>query len=132
VDWLLAAERILPVALPLAGLPLWLGSDGAGMVVGLAGLAAAGRFGPRLLAANAAQRRLQALARGVPDVVDLLVICADSGLGLAAELARCGRELAPAQRRQRPARRSTPRGRRGPGGGANRDTSRSHRCRRRP
>lgn len=98
VDWLLAAERILPLALPLAGLPLlWLGSDGTGMVVGLAGLAAAGRFGPRLAAANAAQRRLQALARGVPDAVDLLVICANSGLGLPAALARCGRELAPAQ-----------------------------------
>ena len=98
VDRLLAAERILPIALPIAGLPLlWLASDGAGMVAGTALLAAVGRFGPRLLAVNAAQRRLQALARGLPDAVDLLVICADSGLGLAAALARCGRELAPAQ-----------------------------------
>ena len=98
VDRLLAAERILPIALPIAGLPLlWLGSDSVGMAAGTALLGMAGRFGPQLLAVNAAQRRLQALARGLPDAVDLLVICADSGLGLAAALARCGRELAPAQ-----------------------------------
>lgn len=52
-------------------------------------------FAPDLVVANAATRRRTAVQRGLPDALDLLVICAEAGLSLDASLERVARELAP-------------------------------------
>jgi tight adherence protein C len=72
-------------------------SDPVQVVAVLVLLGLAGWLGPDLLAANMAARRLLAIGRGLPDAIDLLVICAESGLSLDVALARSARELAPAQ-----------------------------------
>ncbi len=88
---LLAASLLLP---PLVGL---LGLIAGGSPLALALAAFAGAAAPWLLARNAALRRDQALAAGLPDTLDLLVICAESGLAIDTALARSARELAPVQ-----------------------------------
>lgn len=50
---------------------------------------------PDILIANAATRRRTAVQKGLPDALDLLVICAEAGLSLDAALERVARELAP-------------------------------------
>ena len=97
---LLAAGTILPAALPIAaGVALGIQPDNDLVTAGaiIIGAALAGRFGPGILVANMTERRLQAIATGLPDAIDLLVICAESGLSLDVALGRTGRELARAQ-----------------------------------
>lgn len=92
-----AAGWVLPLLLPIVGAAVVGGRSDhvqAGAILLL--LAIAGRLGPGLLAANMAARRLEAMASTLPDAIDLMVICAESGLGLDVALARSGRELAPA------------------------------------
>lgn len=50
---------------------------------------------PDVLLVNAATRRRTAIQKGLPDALDLLVICAEAGLSLDAALERVARELAP-------------------------------------
>jgi tight adherence protein C len=97
---LLAAGWLAPLAAGLAAL-LWqlpgLAAEPlrAGILIGAGALA--GHFAPRLLVANLAARRRQAIAAGLPDAIDLLVICAEAGLSIDVALRRTARELAPAQ-----------------------------------
>jgi tight adherence protein C len=97
---LLAAGWLAP---PLAALlALLLQAPGLAAAPGraiaiVAAAAVAGHFAPALLVANLAARRRQAVARGLPDAIDLLVICAEAGLSIEVALARTARELAPAQ-----------------------------------
>ena len=44
------------------------------------------------------KRRLDGIARGLPDAIDLMVICVESGLSLRATIARVARELSESQR----------------------------------
>jgi tight adherence protein C len=60
--------------------------------VGLAGLM--GYLGPSLALDRIVARRRQEYRAGFPDMMDLLVVCADAGLGLASAFERVGRELA--------------------------------------
>ena len=95
---LVAATWLLPPVLLVAGAALLRGvSDPVQVVAVLGLLGLAGWLGPDLLATNMAARRLLAIGRGLPDPIDLLVICAESGLSLDVALARSARELAPAQ-----------------------------------
>ncbi|HEY0526092.1 MAG TPA: type II secretion system F family protein [Stellaceae bacterium] len=55
-----------------------------------------GAYGPTLFVRNAIQRRRQKLLKGLPDALDLLVICAEAGLSLDAALTRVAREIGPA------------------------------------
>ena len=96
----LAAGAILPAALPIAAMAvLVIRPDNDAVTAGavIIGAALAGRFGPGILVANMTERRLQTIATGLPDAIDLLVICAESGLSLDVALGRTGRELAHAQ-----------------------------------
>jgi tight adherence protein C len=95
--WLLR-PRVLPVVLGLAGVPivLLLADDPVQRAALLLLAAAAAVFGPRLYVANLAERRRQVIADGLPDAIDLLVICAEAGLSVDVALARTARELAPA------------------------------------
>ncbi|MBT6095458.1 MAG: type II secretion system F family protein [Rhodospirillaceae bacterium] len=54
----------------------------------------AGAYLPEVLIANKAQKRRQGLQKGLPDSLDLLVICAEAGLGLEAALMRVAGEMA--------------------------------------
>lgn len=60
--------------------------------------AIAGLLLPDLLLARRRHSRLQAVERGLPDALDMLVICAEAGLGLEAGIERVSLEIAPAHR----------------------------------
>ena len=49
---------------------------------------------PDLVLERMIKRRREKIRRGVPDVIDLLVICVDAGLGLDQAIMRVGQELA--------------------------------------
>ena len=66
----------------------------------LRGLAAlvgitAGAFAPSLFARNAIEARRQKIQKGLPDALDLFVICAEAGLSLDASMTRVAREIGP-------------------------------------
>lgn len=76
----------------LYGLQAWdLGGLQRAMLVVLAALV--GSYFPDLLLKNAKQRRQEALRMAVPDALDLMVICAEAGLGLDPAITRIAREL---------------------------------------
>ncbi len=58
------------------------------------GLAVFGAYLPEIMIKNAGTKRKLALSRGLPDALDLLVICAEAGLSLDAGLKRVAGEMA--------------------------------------
>lgn len=48
---------------------------------------------PEILVANARSKRYKALRKGLPDALDLMMICAEAGLSLSAALDRVANEL---------------------------------------
>lgn len=77
---------------------LWLQSRAAApeMVIALGvytAAALAGWRGPDVLVAHRRKRRLDAIDRGLPDALDLLVICGEAGLGFDVAVARVAREI---------------------------------------
>ncbi len=48
---------------------------------------------PEIIVANARSKRYAALRRGLPDALDLMMICAEAGLSLAAALDRVAKEM---------------------------------------
>ncbi len=73
-----------PLIKAMAGSVLWL-------VVGAGGIA--GYVGPSVYIDRRIKSRKQEHQAGFPDFMDLLVVCADSGLSMEAALDRVGREL---------------------------------------
>ncbi|TVS00255.1 MAG: type II secretion system F family protein [Rhodospirillales bacterium] len=65
------------------------------LVVNLAPMAGvlAGFYAPGIYLTNTIQKREQAVRKGIPDAMDLLVICAEAGLSLDAALKRVAREM---------------------------------------
>ena len=55
----------------------------------------AGAFAPSLFARNAIDARKQKIQKGLPDALDLFVICAEAGLSLDAAMTRVAREIGP-------------------------------------
>jgi tight adherence protein C len=55
-----------------------------------------GFYAPDIAVRNAVMKREQAIRKGLPDALDLLVICAGAGLSMDAALTRVAREMAPA------------------------------------
>lgn len=53
-----------------------------------------GLFGPNLMLAKLVSERQDRIRASVPDALDLLVVCTESGLGFNASLKRVGEELA--------------------------------------
>jgi tight adherence protein C len=60
----------------------------------LAGFAVAGLLGPDFLLRRWRAAHLKALERGLPDALDMLVICAEAGLALEAGIDRVAAEIA--------------------------------------
>jgi len=52
-----------------------------------------GYFAPRIYVKNLITKRAQALQKGLPDGLDLMVICAEAGLSMDATFARVAREI---------------------------------------
>jgi len=88
----------------LVGLPVAtaLGLDGVSMpprmhVMLPAGAAVIGLLAPDWVIGKRRQRVLGQLEQGLPDALDMMVICAQAGLGLGPTIIRVGTELAPAR-----------------------------------
>jgi len=62
----------------------------AAMLMAILGWAA-----PEAYVKNLADKRRKAMLKGLPDGIDLMVICAEAGLSLDATLSRVAREIAP-------------------------------------
>lgn len=59
--------------------------DGLGAVIGF--------YMPKVLLTNTAQKRQQAMTDGIPDTLDLMVICVEAGLSVEAAFARVTEEI---------------------------------------
>lgn len=64
-----------------------------GLCLKIGGGAALGMLLPEMIATNIRTRHLEQVERGVPDALDMLVICADAGLALEAGIARVAQEI---------------------------------------
>jgi tight adherence protein C len=64
-------------------------------VAGAVGVALAGSWLPDVLVKNQAQKRAESIRKGLPDALDLMVICAEAGLSLDATFKRVAREIRP-------------------------------------
>jgi len=89
------AKLMLGVLLPLlAGAAAAKSSAGADTKLMLvAASAAAGFFGPNEYVRRAAARRQKEIRRGLPNALDLLVVCVESGLGLDQAIMQTAKEL---------------------------------------
>ncbi len=54
-----------------------------------------GAYAPEVFVRNAIHKRRKLIQKGLPDTLDLLVICAEAGLALDAALTRVAREMEP-------------------------------------
>jgi tight adherence protein C len=86
--------------LSLVGLPLlsWLLVQRTGWsptirIAVIAGAGLAGLLLPDYMVRMLNKRHLQAVERGLPDALDMLVICSEAGLGLEPAIERVGREI---------------------------------------
>jgi len=70
-----------------------LGLKGMWLYIATAGGAIGGMLLPETIATNIRTRHLEKVAAGVPDALDMLVICADAGLALEAGIARVAQEI---------------------------------------
>jgi tight adherence protein C len=84
--------------LALVGLPLltWIVVAGWSSSMRIAAIAVAGLVGmllPDYVVRTLHKRHLKAVERGLPDALDMLVICSEAGLGLEPAIERVGREI---------------------------------------
>jgi tight adherence protein C len=89
------AKIVLLVALPLVALAVLHGGTMRPMMhsMALAGAALAGLLAPDYTVKQMRARYVAALQRGLPDALDLMVICTQAGLGLETAIARVAEEI---------------------------------------
>ena len=96
---IIGMRAILPVVLGLLGFvviylvnffPEWGPMYRLGAMAALIGL---GYKGPELFLSNKASKRTKEIQKGLPDALDLLVICAEAGLTVDASFNRVAKEL---------------------------------------
>ncbi|WP_137681074.1 type II secretion system F family protein [Aurantiacibacter suaedae] len=93
------ARMVLPIVLGLIGVVMFYWSDmfpewgSFKRFLGFAALVILGYKGPELYISNVANKRTKAIQKGLPDALDLLVICAEAGLTVDAAFNRVAREL---------------------------------------
>ncbi len=97
----LGAKVVLLVALPAVGLIVAQVFELAftPAMLAVVGSAMAGLFAPDLVIRRLRRQYLVSVERGMPDALDLLVICAEAGLPLESGLARVAEELRDARPR---------------------------------
>lgn len=89
-------KTILAIVMPLVVLisANWLPRIETTSLLAYAMLASGiGLIGPNFVLQRLLDRRMRALRNGFPDALDLLVVCVESGLGLAAAIQRVAEEL---------------------------------------
>ncbi len=93
------ARMVLPIALGLLGIVVLYWTDtfpdwgSFKRFMAFAALVVAGYKGPELYLKNKANKRTEAIRKGLPDALDLLVICAEAGLTVDAAFNRVAKEL---------------------------------------
>ena len=89
-------KTVLAIVLPLVVLVSanWLPRIGTTSILTYAMFASGiGLLGPNIVLQRMLENRMKALRNGFPDALDLLVVCVESGLGLAAAIQRVAEEL---------------------------------------
>lgn len=95
----IGARLILPIVFGLIGAWLFYYSDTFShwadwkRFAGFAGTAVFGYKAPEIFLSNKAGKRTDAIRKGLPDALDLLVICAEAGLTVDAAFNRVAKEL---------------------------------------
>jgi tight adherence protein C len=95
VDWYIGFKMVL-AGLLFALAVLWVQVAAPGALLAalaLLGAAVVGLKGPDTLLAQRAGARRDAIDRGLPDALDLLVVCSEAGIGLELGLERVATEL---------------------------------------
>lgn len=72
---------------------LRLGFDSSNRLAALAGGAVVGYFGPNRVLQSLVKRRQKKVKRGLPNALDLMVVCVESGLGLDQAMMQVAKEL---------------------------------------
>jgi len=93
--YLFGAKVILGITLPLlmtAGVANT-SADPTNKIVAVLAAAAAGFFGPNEYLSMRAKRRQKEIRRGLPNALDLLVVCVESGLGLDQAVVQVAKDL---------------------------------------
>jgi tight adherence protein C len=97
VIFYLAFQRFIAPVLVILGVVLLLGARNSDsqLLDGLMGvlLLVIGIFGPKLYIENLTQKRRKKLLNGFPDMLDLMLVCVESGLALDSALNRVTAEL---------------------------------------
>ncbi|HYM13322.1 MAG TPA: type II secretion system F family protein [Bryobacterales bacterium] len=88
-------KAILVVVLPVVafGLTLRFHVEGSNQVAAIAAGAALGFFGPNKVLESLIKRRHKRLRKGLPNALDLMVVCVESGLGLDQAIMQVSKEL---------------------------------------
>ena len=94
----IGSKLLLLLGLPLAAYLLLHGIHVQPLlrVVAIAGGAIAGLIAPDYVLRHIQKRYAQKVATGLPDALDMMVICAEAGLGLERTLERVAEEISPA------------------------------------
>ena len=92
---LYGAKAVMGIALPLAAASLVVGTatDPGNKVAAILAAVGIGFFGPNEYVRRLAARRQHEIARGLPNALDLLVVCVESGLGLDQAILQVSKEL---------------------------------------
>ena len=92
---LYGAKALLGVSLPLMATMAVAHSnaDSSNKFIAVLAAAAAGFFGPNEYVRRVARKRQKEIARGLPNALDLLVVCVESGLGLDQAIVQVSKEL---------------------------------------
>ena len=92
---LYGSKVILAVILPVAALTATAKSDAdpSNKILFVVASFAAGFFGPNEYVRQAAKRRQKRMRRGLPNALDLMVVCVESGLGLDQAIVQVAKEL---------------------------------------
>src|SRR5487761_2355774 len=92
---LYGAKAVCGIALPLlTALAVSAGSMTSGNgIAAIMAAAAVGFFGPNEYVRRLAAKRQKEIARGLPNALDLLVVCVESGLGLDQAILQVSKEL---------------------------------------
>ena len=94
------AKVLLFLGLPLAAAAAlqFLGAGQKAWAIGMLASAIGGLLAPDLVARRLRKRYLRELERGLPDALDLMVICSEAGLALEGAVERVAAEIGPANR----------------------------------
>ena len=95
LKYLYGAKTILGIGLPLivAALVVNTSSDPSTKFIAILVAVAAGFFGPNEYVRIAAKRRQKEISKGLPNALDLMVVCVESGLGLDQAIVQVSKEL---------------------------------------